>query len=63
MGMVPSTPPRDAWRSSQTRLRPRADLLYAQVIKQRRRGRVIAVRTQVVFGDPAVVTARLAQSP
>jgi IS1 family transposase len=44
------------------RLRPRADLLYAQVIKHRRRGRVIAVQTRVVFGDPAIVTARLAQS-
>lgn len=58
-------PPRCGTRGAhpKPRLRPRADLLYAQVIKQRRRGRVIAVRTQVVFGDPAVVTARLAQSP
>lgn len=58
-------PPRRGTRGAhpKPRLRPRADLWYAPVIKQRRRGRVIAVRTQVVFGDPAVVTARLAQSP
>ena len=58
-------PPRRGTRGAhpKPRLRPRADLLYAQVIKQRRQGRVIAVRTQVVFGAPAVVTARLAQSP
>jgi len=58
-------PPRRGTRGAhpKPRLRPRADLLYAQVIKQRRRGRVIAVQTRVVFGDPAIVTARLAQSP
>jgi IS1 family transposase len=58
-------PPRRGTRGARPkpRLRPRADLLYAQVIKQRRRGRVIAVQTRVVFGDPAIVTARLAQSP
>lgn len=44
------------------RRRPRADLLYAQVIKQRTRGRITAVYTDVVFGDRAAVTARLAQS-
>ena len=58
-------PPRRGTRGPHPnpRLRPRADLLYAQVIKHRRRGRVIAARTGVVFGDPAIVTARLAQSP
>ena len=62
-GMVLSTPTRDARRSSQTASAPAGDFLYAQVIKHRRRGRVIAVQTRVVFGDPAIVTARLAQSP
>lgn len=45
------------------RRRPRADLLYAQVIKQRTGGRITAVYTNVVFGDRAAVAARLAQSP
>ncbi len=58
-------PPRRRTRGAppKPRLRPRADLWYAQVIKHRRRGRIIAVRTGVVFGDPTVVTTRLAQSP
>lgn len=45
------------------RRRPRADLLYAQVIKQRTGGRITAVYPDVVFGDRAAVAARLAQSP
>jgi IS1 family transposase/transposase-like protein len=39
------------------------DLLYAQVVKQRERGEVIAVSTKVVFGDAAAIQARLAASP
>ncbi len=35
------------------------DLLYAQVVKQRERGSVVAVTTTVVFGDPEAITARL----
>lgn len=38
------------------------DLLYAQVVKQRERGEVIAVSTKVVFGDAAAIQARLATS-
>ena len=45
------------------RRRPRADLRYAQVIKHRTGGWITAVYTDVVFGDRAAVTARLAQSP
>lgn len=58
-------PPRRGTRGPhpKPRLRPRPALLSAQVVKHRRRGRIIAVRTCVVFGDPKVVTARLAQSP
>jgi hypothetical protein len=39
------------------------DLLYAQVVKQRERGSVVAVTTKVVFGDPEAITARLDTSP
>lgn len=39
------------------------DLLYAQVVKQRERGEVIAVSTKVVFGDAAAIQARLEASP
>ena len=45
------------------RQRPCSTLLYAQVIKQRTGGRMTALSTPVVFGDPAGVAARLAQSP
>jgi IS1 family transposase len=42
---------------------PPPELLYAQVIKQRDRGRVVAVTTQVVFGTADAVNARLAALP
>jgi IS1 family transposase len=45
------------------RRRPRPELLYAQVIKQRSGGHIAAVYTYVVFGGRAAVAARLAQSP
>jgi IS1 family transposase len=45
------------------RRRPRSDLLYAQVVKRRERGRVVEVSTRVVFGTPAAVAQSLAQSP
>jgi len=41
---------------------PRPDLLYAQVVKQRERGQVVAVSSKVVFGDEAAVKQRLAAS-
>jgi len=37
------------------------DLLYAQVVKQRERGQVIAVSTKVVFGTEAAIQERLKQ--
>jgi IS1 family transposase len=40
----------------------RPDLLYAQVVKQRQHGQVVAVSSKVVFGDEATVTERLAAS-
>jgi IS1 family transposase len=45
------------------RLVPMADLLYAQVVKERERGRVTDVKTRVVFGQPEAIAARLACSP
>lgn len=39
------------------------DLLYAQVIKRRRRGRVIEITTRVVFGTEQAVAAKLKSSP
>jgi IS1 family transposase len=46
----------------QRRRVPHPDLLYAQVIKQRERGQVVAVTSKVVFGDADTVKARLASS-
>jgi IS1 family transposase len=58
-------PPRQGTRGPhpQRRRVPRPDLLYAQVVKQRERGQVVAVSNKVVFGDAATVSARLATSP
>lgn len=58
-------PPRRGRRGPhpKPRRRPRADLLYAQVIKHRTRGRITAISTAVIFGDPAAVAARLIHSP
>lgn len=46
----------------QPRRIPRPDLLYAQVVKQRERGQVVAVTSKVVFGDLASVNQRLKAS-
>jgi len=42
---------------------PLAELLYAQVVKQRKGREVVAVTTQVVFGDTAAIAARLRALP
>jgi IS1 family transposase/transposase-like protein len=42
---------------------PGSDLLYAQVVKVRQKGRVVEVRTKVVFGDADTITDRLTASP
>lgn len=42
---------------------PPPDLLYAQVVKVREKGRVVDIRSRVVFGDADAVEARLAESP
>ncbi len=38
-------------------------LLYAQVVKHRKKGRVVSITTQVVFGTEKAVAAKLKQSP
>ncbi len=42
---------------------PPPDLLYAQVVKQRERGEVVAVTRKVVFGAADAIAARLATLP
>jgi IS1 family transposase/transposase-like protein len=42
---------------------PPPDLLYAQVVKVREHGRVVEVNSQVVFGDPAAISAKLTALP
>ena len=49
--------------SPQPRRRPLPGLLYARVVKKRAKGRVVAVNTHVVFGEPEAVVACLATSP
>lgn len=57
-------PPRRGTRGRypKPRQKPAPDLLYAQVVKKRERGRVVDVSTQIVFGTPEAVAARLAAS-
>jgi hypothetical protein len=38
-------------------------LLYAQVVKRRKKGRVISITSRVVFGTEKAVSAKLKQSP
>jgi transposase-like protein/IS1 family transposase len=45
------------------RLMPADDLLYAQVVKVRKNGRIIKVNTKVIFGNPEDVAEKLANSP
>jgi hypothetical protein len=49
--------------SPKPRRRPLPGLLYARVVKKRAKGRVVAVSTHVVFGEPEAVVACLATSP
>ena len=53
----------DRGRYPQPRRVAPPDLLYAQVVKQRERGEVVAVTTKVVFGAAAAIEARLAALP
>lgn len=53
----------DRGRYPDPRRVPKSDLLYAQVVKKRERGHVVAVSSKVVFGNPDLVAAQLALSP
>jgi hypothetical protein len=50
-------------RRPKPRLVPPPDLLYAQVVKHRRKGRVVKVTTEVVFGTPEALGAYRKRSP
>lgn len=53
----------DRGRFPKPRRVPPPGLLYAQVVKVRQKGRVVEVRTKVVFGDSDTITDALAVSP
>lgn len=42
---------------------PDPHLDYAQVIKTRKKGRVVSVETKVIFGDPERIAQKIAKSP
>jgi len=50
-------------RFPKPRLEPPADLLYAQVVKHRRKGRVVNITEKVVFGTEEALQTYLEQSP
>lgn len=52
----------DRGRYPLPQLVPPSDLLYAQVVKVRENGRVIDVKTKVVFGKPETIAEQLATS-
>lgn len=58
-------PPRkgDRGRFPKPCLEPPEDLLYAQVVKHRRQGRVVGVTSKVVFGTQEALEAYLERSP
>jgi hypothetical protein len=45
------------------RLEPTPDLLYAQVVKHRRKGRVVSITQRIVFGTQDMLDAYLDRSP
>jgi IS1 family transposase len=49
-------------RKPKPKLLPPPDLHYAQVVKHRENGRVVEVRTKIIFGTEAAIQARLAAS-
>jgi IS1 family transposase len=53
----------DRGRYPKPRRVPLPGLLYAQVVKKRKKGRVVEVGSKVVFGDPDAIADRLAASP
>ena len=53
----------DRGRFPLPRLVPADDLLYAQVVKVRENGRLVEVKTKVIFGKPEAIAEKLANSP
>ena len=53
----------DRGRYPKQRRGPLPGLLYAQVVKKRKKGRVVEVGSKVIFGNADAITARLAASP
>jgi len=52
-----------AGRPKKPRLLPPPDLKYAQVVKYRRKGRVVKIRTKVIFGTEDEIQELLEKSP
>ena len=50
-------------RFPKPRLIPREELLYAQVVKHRKKGRVVKVSNNIVFGQPQQIANQLEVSP
>ena len=55
--------PRKRGRPRKPKLRPPPELKYAQVVKHRRKGRVTAISTRVVFGEEEEIKKLLDISP
>lgn len=55
--------PRKRGRSRKPKLRPPSKLRYAQVVKHRRKGRVVSITTKVIFGKEQEVKGLLEASP
>lgn len=55
--------PRKRGRPKKPRLRPPPGLKYAQVIKHRRKGRVVSISTKVIFGKQEEIETLLEASP
>ena len=50
-------------RPPKSKLIPPPELRYAQVVKKRKKGRVVSIETAIIFGDPEKVKKLLAASP
>lgn len=55
--------PRRRGRPRKPKLRPPPELRYAQVVKHRRKGRVVSITTKVIFGKEHEVNELLEASP
>ena len=55
--------PRKRGRPKKPKLRPPPELKYAQVVKHRRKGRVVSISTRIVFGEKEKIEKLLDASP